>query len=333
MTNSIKKRSLGQFFTKKHFWLKEQVRKFIKDSHANIAFDPFAGNGDLLKAADSIGFNHVIGMDIDASLKWQINDGLKNIPRIENSIIITNPPYLALNSAKRKGIFQHAAQYFEACSHEDLYMLAIEKCMQHNKFGVMIVPETFVNSTFAKNRLHSVTIIEESMFCDTEIPVCVICFDDTKKSYDEIMVFKNDGYINTLGQLERMRKTPTKRIDIRFNSSKGQIALRAIDSTRMEKPIKFMPAGEIDYDVSSIKNSSRAITTIEMAVSMTAIGKIIEHSNRILCDFRAATQDVLLSPFKGNNKNGKRRRRLDYLTARAILEEAHDNVFSRQSLF
>jgi RNase H-fold protein (predicted Holliday junction resolvase) len=35
---------------------------------------------------------------------------------------------------------------------------------------------------------------------------------------------------------------------------------------------------------------------------------------------------VLLSPFKGNKKNGERRRRLDYATARAILESACEEV-------
>ncbi len=94
MDEIIKKRSLGQFFTKNHFWLKDHVLDFIKKTEAEIAFDPFAGGWDLLKVAKEIGFSKTIGFDIDNNLNWQINDSLKNIDRIEKSIIITNSPYL-----------------------------------------------------------------------------------------------------------------------------------------------------------------------------------------------------------------------------------------------
>jgi len=83
MNASTKKRSLGQFFTKNHFWLKEHILDFIKKTKSEIVFDPFAGGGDLLKVANEIGFSKTIGFDIDKSLSWEINDGLKNIAKIE----------------------------------------------------------------------------------------------------------------------------------------------------------------------------------------------------------------------------------------------------------
>ncbi len=333
MSIIAKKKSLGQFFTKKHFWLKDHVLGFIKSTKAEIAFDPFAGNGDLLNIAKKIGFSKVVGLDIDEFLGWKFNNSLEHIPRIKNSIIITNPPYLTNYSAKRKGIYDGVSKYFNMCSYNDLYQLAISRCMENNDFGVMIVPETFINSSFPKHRIQNITIIEDLMFFDTENPVCVICFDNKNKDYSQIKVYKNDKYIGNFAEIEKMRKIPQKHIDIRFNSSRGQIALRAVDTTSTKKLIQFMKPEEIDYDLSTIKVSSRLITLIEMKADEEAIEKIIKKSNQILFSFRLKTNDLLLSPFKGNKKNGERRRRLDYQTARAILEEAYEKVMPSVKLF
>lgn len=331
---SIKKRSLGQFFTANNFWLKNHVLEFIKSTKAEIAFDPFAGNGDLLKLAKKIGFKKTKGFDIDRSLKWEFNDSLLNIPKIKNSIIITNPPYLTNYSAKRKGVYENVSKYFDICDYDDIYQLAIEKCLE-NDFGIMIIPETFINSKFIKQRLVSITIIEEQLFNDTENPVCVICFDNKNKSYEQIKVYKNDKLLGNLDFFERMRKVPNKNTYIKFNSPSGQIALRAVDTTRPDKPISFMKPEEINYDLANIKHSSRLITLIEIKANSETVNKVIGYSNEMLSDFRRKTFDVLLSPFKGNKVNGERRRRLDYLTARAILENAYEfaNPKNRLELF
>ena len=42
-----KKVILGQFFTKESIWLKKQVKDFILCSGCTVAYDPFAGAGDL----------------------------------------------------------------------------------------------------------------------------------------------------------------------------------------------------------------------------------------------------------------------------------------------
>lgn len=331
MNGIIKKQSLGQFFTKNDFWLKDHILEFIKSTNAKIAFDPFAGSGDLLNVAKKIGFKKIKGFDIDEHLNWKINDSLLNIPKISNSVIITNPPYLTNYSAKRKGIYEKVKRYFDICNYDDIYQLAIKRCLK-NDFGVMIVPETFINSKFPKHRLVSITIIEDQLFNDTENPVCVICFDNRQKPYDQIDVYKNDQLIGKLGYFEKMRKTPHKNIYIKFNEPKGQIALRAVDTTNPQKPISFMKPKEIDYDLSDIKHSSRLITIIEIKADNQKIDKIIEYSNQILFDFRKKTYDILLSPFKGNKKNGERRRRLDYMTARAFLEDAFELAYPNSKL-
>ncbi|MCL5006854.1 MAG: hypothetical protein M1153_01795 [Patescibacteria group bacterium] len=320
---SIKKRSLGQFFTRNDFWIKEHILNFIRTSGTTIAYDPFAGSGDLLKVAREMGFEKYEGLDVDSSLGWGFNDSLLNVPKISGSIIITNPPYLTNYSAKRRGIYSAVEKYFSTCDYDDLYQLAIEKCLQ-NDFGIIIVPETFINSGFPKNRLVSITIIEDQLFLDTENPVCVICFDNKIKPYGKIKVYKGNEFIGYLDYFEKLRRIPRRNRYIKFNSLEGQIALRAVDTTNPYKPILFMKPSEIDYDLRGIKHSSRLITLIEIGADFDLIDKIIEYSNNLLFDFRKKTRDVLLSPFKGNKKNGERRRRLDYMTARAILEDAYD---------
>ena len=332
MNSVAKKRSLGQFFTKNGFWLKNHILEFIKNTDAKLAFDPFAGGGDLLNVAKKIGFKKIKGFDIDKNLKWEFNDSLINIPKINNSITITNPPYLTNYSAKRKGIFENVKKYFEICNYSDIYQLAIEKCLA-NDYGVIIIPETFINSSFPKNRLVSITIIEDQLFNDTEIPICVICFNNKNKNYNQIDVYKNEDFIGKLGYFEKLRRTPHKNIYMKFNAKNGQIALRAVDTTNPQKPISFMKPEEIDYDLSDIKYSSRLITVIEVKANNKAIDKIIEYSNKSLSDFRKKTYDILLSPFKGNKKNGERRRRLDYMTARAFLEDAYEFAYPNSKLF
>lgn len=328
-----KKKSLGQFFTKNHFWLKKHILEFIKSTNTDIICDPFAGAGDLLNTAKDIGFKKVVGYDIDKTLNWQENDSLISIPKIANSIIITNPPYLTNYSAKRQKIYKNIAKYLDCCAFNDLYQLALAKCLENNDFIVAIVPETFINANFNKSRLNSITIIEDNMFNDTKNPVCVVCFDNKNKLYSDIKMYKNNKYIGNLDYFEKLRKKPSNHIAIKFNTNNGQIALRAIDGIKSGTNIAFMQPNKINYNLSKISHSSRAITLIRLDISDNLIDKIIINSNKVLLEFRKNTCDVILSPFKGNKNNGKRRRRLDYRTARAILEESFINLNITPNLF
>lgn len=324
----MKKRILGQFFTKNNIWLKKHIRHFILKSNCKIAYDPFAGDGDLLNLAKSIGIKKTVGLDLeptDRSIRE--NDSLIFIPHIDDAIIITNPPYLTNYSAKRKNIYNNVEKYFNLSDYEDLYLVALEKMLLAQDYVVAIVPETFINSNFKnKSRLKSITIIEENCFSDTENPVCVVCFDGNNKSYDSIKVFKNDKYLNTLNYYEKLRMVPKKTISIKFNDVKGNIAIRAIDTTNPNKMISFMKKEELDYNLDGIKHSSRLITVVNIGnLKKENVSAIIKKGNDILNSYRIKSDDVLLSPFKCNMKNGKRRRRLDYETARAILEIAYMN--------
>ena len=324
--NVKEKKKLGQYFTKKDLWLKPQIIEFIKNSKCTIAYDPYAGNGDLLKVSSEYGINNTKGLDIDDNLKWEINDSLKNIPHMDDAIIITNPPYLTKYSASRKNI-NIDYKYFK--EHTDLYQLAIDKMLEAQDFVVAIVPETYINSKFFEknlSRVFCVTILTENPFDDTENPVCVVCFDNIIKIPPEVKVYVDGEYLNDYSYFKELRLTPKNDYSIRFNVQNGKLALRAVDLTTNDKKIKFYEKEELNYDLTKIGNSSRLITIIDLDCSDIDIKDLVSECNRLLEDYRNKTKDVTLSPFKGNTKEGRRRRRLDYKTARCIIEMAISNL-------
>ncbi|MBN1824358.1 MAG: hypothetical protein JW803_08570 [Endomicrobiales bacterium] len=324
----MEKRILGQFFTKKDFWLKGHIKDFIINSGCRVAYDPFAGNGDILETAKQIGFSKTVGLDIEPQKNQLKNDSLLRIPSYKDAIIITNPPYLTNYSARRKKIYNKVERYFSSSIYDDLYLIALDRMLAAQEYVVAIVPETFINNSFLhKPRLVSITVIEDNCFNDTENPVCVVCFDGDYKEDKLIKIYKNSKYINTLNYFENLRLKPKSLIQIKFNDVNGVIALRAIDATDPNNMIRFMKKDDLDYKLTNIKHSSRLITVINShKLDNRLIDKIIDQSNKILDDYRNKTRDILLSPFKGNMKNGIRRRRLDYESARAILEEAYSKV-------
>lgn len=318
-----KKIRLGQFFTKKNLWLKPQIEDFIKSSNMKVAYDPFAGNGDLLNVASQIGFAKVIGLDIDENLPWIENDSLEQIPHYDEAIIITNPPYIAKQSASRKKI--DLSKYFDDSIYDDVYMIALDKMIKAQNYIVAIIPESFINSNYKqKNLIHSITILEENPFEDTENPVCIVCFDGIKKAFDEIKVFKGCKYLNTLEYFENFRLKPNNSIKISFNDKKGWLALRATDSSNGIDLIRFSLKDAMNYDwKNNIKISSRHISLLDIDVLPEQRFDFISIANNIITNLRRETSDVIFTPFKGNTKQGKRRRRLDFRLARAILEQAY----------
>ena len=325
-----KKRTLGQFFTRGDCWLRPQVRDFIVSSGAHVAYDPFAGDGCLLKKAmsDIATIRETRGLDIDPTLGWDVNDSLLNIPPLDNAIIITNPPYISNYSARRKKLNASLEKYFRQTEYDDVYLLALDRMLSAQKHVVAIVPETFINSPYRqKARLNSVSILEENPFCDTDTPVVVVCFDGRVKPFDEVAIYKDSDYICTLKDVEDSRIKPSNSVEMRFNAIDGWLAVRCVDTTNPDDMLRFAFKCDIDYDWDKgIKTSSRLLTLIDIAVPVEKRQALIAECNRILGEVRRKSHDIILSPFKGNMKNGVRRRRLDFLTCRAIVEQAYEVV-------
>ena len=338
--------SRGSFYTTDSAWLVGPVRGFntvalgasVDSNDVAHVLDPFAGDGHLLDlVSDQLGLQ-VSGFDISGD-KWPKNDSLIKIPLTPNArgqmpIIVTNPPYLANHSAKRKGVDSLVAKYFKNSPehHDNLYKIALQRCLETTDYLVAIIPETFLLSTFDKSRLQLVAVIESELFGDTDAPAVVACFGPAALAASQKQhtpVFIGEKRLGSLEEIMKLREAEGEpqtapKQKIIFNHPAGRIGLRAVDGSDGKTPIRFMPASEFEtsYQRESIKVSSRLMTYLELPnLTDTQIATAIERANQRLAEIREKSHDLVLAPFKGNDKTGKRRRRLDYALARSILNQ------------
>ena len=328
----IDKVSLGSFYTTESGWLTPEVVEFLAGALENsngLLLDPFAGDGHLLTAIrehkqlqDKV--SRAYGYDIQG-LMWPNNDSLLDIPNVNRSVIVTNPPYLANHSARRKGISTLVQKYFEQSSQKNLYKIALENCLGSADYVVAIIPETFLLSSFPKRRLELAVVIQAELFQDTNAPAVVACFGQNHRN--DALVFSGNERIGKLSEILALRLTNAPKQKIVFNVPAGRIGLRAVDGSDGKSPIEFMPADSFTYPAESVVVSSRLMTYLELPeVSSLDLPKVISEANFILARIRMASGDLVLAPFKGNDRNGKRRRRLDYGLARGILNQAVQRI-------
>jgi hypothetical protein len=322
----ISKVSLGSFYTTKSAWLTMEVRAFLEKALAEskgYLLDPFAGDGHLLEAIKSdpvLGpqVKQATGFDIQGDL-FPFNDSLVAIPNPQRAVIVTNPPYLANHSAKRKGVDQLVAKYFTGSTQKNLYRIALEKALESANYVVAIIPETFLLSTFPKHRLELAVVIQDSLFGDTDAPALVSCF--TKENCADAHIFTGNQSIGNLSEILALRESTSPKHTIVFNDRNGRIGLRAVDGSDGKTPIAFVAAKDFEYPSDSVATSSRLMTYLEVpGVADKDIPELISKANALLALIRKRSGDLVLAPFKGNNKAGKRRRRLDYALARRILD-------------
>lgn len=313
----------GQFFTRQNAWLKKPILDFICKymGEINVFVDPFAGEGHMLNQISQYFDVPTHGYDID-SPHFPHNDSLKNIPFIKNQMIITNPPYLAKHSAVRKNVYEENKDYFQ--EEYDLYMLAIKKCLEVSERAVMVIPETFISSKFPKNHLDTLVVLEDSVFTDTEMPVCVCCFDKNKlDGHQNAKIFSPSGHKICISELERKKFKPKKDVKIVFNDPNGKIALKAVDGTQSEDLFRFLRVEDFGYAKSKILESSRLMTYVHIpSLADSDVDTVVQNANKLLGKIREETNDLIFSAFKNNNKDGIRRRRLDYSMARYVLEKS-----------
>lgn len=315
--------SRGSFYTTDEAWLNAPVRQFLSDAFLTntSALDPFAGDGHLLDLVRREFGVATFGLDI-AGDKWARNDSLVSIPNASSSVIVTNPPYLANHSAKRKGVAGLVATYFDGSDYDNLYKIALERCLSAADFVIAVIPETFLLSSFDKSRLAVVSVIEGDLFADTEAPAVVACFGPKEIKYDA-GVYNGDTRIGSLKEIFDLRNGRARSgIQIIFNDPNGRIGLRAVDSHDGVRRIEFL-YGDFEYRRDRVKVSSRLLTYLDVpGLQDEEIKKLVVRANANLEILREKSADLILAPFKGNDKKGNRRRRLDYALARQIINNS-----------
>lgn len=251
----------------------------------------------------------------------ETRDTLADFPS-KYGIAITNPPYLAKNSATRDGL------PFPDCGFDDVYKHALDVMLSQVDYVAAIIPESFLTAGLFHDRLYGVATLNCRMFEDTECPVCLALFvpASVKRGSKDFLCYKGNfkfgNFSELCSQKDHLVRSGTK-VEWKFNEQGGAIGLYAVDSQK-GRTIRFVPGHAID-DL-RIKGSSRSVTKIAGLPRGVAPESLIEVANELLAAFRDATYDVFLTSFKGMRSDGDYRRRLDYSLARSLLNASLDQI-------
>ncbi len=309
------KRARGVFYTQGNpFKLRPFVtwaKEIELDRH--VVLEPFAGANNIIKALNQSGFaNRSKSFDImPGDVGVTKRDTLQKFPH-NYQVIVTNPPWLAKNSAHRRALFYPETGY------DDLYKHCLALCLRNAPFVAALVPATFLQSGLFRDRLHSLVFLHAHYpFVDTDNPAVLALFVPWS---GQGKIYHDNQFIGKIAQLERYLPRPSPEIGnkrlVRFNAPRGHLGFIAIDNTRHDT-ITFCPGAQLAKY--KIKNSSRMITRIEIKNSRLA-QDYIERLNRAIEQFREHTHDIFLTPFKGIRRDGKYRRRMDFALARKFME-------------
>lgn len=248
-----------------------------------------------------------------------LQDTIKNFPK-GFKVAITNPPYLAKNKAT---ILK--ANNFDY-NFEDLYLKCLDLMLENVDFVAAIIPESFITSNKYQDRLYCVISLEMKMFDDTEVPVCLALFNKAKQ--EDFFIVKNNINIGYYKELKKYLIECKTNINWKFNDNDGNIGLYGVDNTN-EESIKFVKGNDIKNE---IKTTSRAVTKISGFVfnDEKELEIFINKLNENVKEYRNHTNDVFMTSFKGLRKDGKYRRRLDYKTAKNILNKTFIDFFDKE---
>jgi hypothetical protein len=325
------KKALGQFYTITNPFNTDLFWKWIKtipNYKKETFLEPFAGANNIVQMLRSLDFrNHWACYDINPGsnsskapdVEIQQCDSFQSFPKGFN-VVITNPPYLAKNSATKDGV------RFPDTHHDDLYKLALEVMLANAGYVAAIIPESFLTQGLFHNRLFGVVSLTCVMFEDTECPVCLALFipEHCKKgSGEDFLFYKDNIKIGSFLKLQESNLSSMLKNDWKFNMPKGEIGLYALDGTS-HKSIRFVAGREIPNE--NVKKTNRAITRISGLPEGMDVDQVVETANQILESYRDNTNDVFMTAFRGLRKDGDYRRRLNFNQARTLLNIALETV-------
>ena len=304
------KRLNGQYFTVGNPFVHPTFIEWADRAHLSesLILEPFAGSNSLIRMLQGMNLCSAFhSFDIEPSnLAVAERDSLMDFPK-GYEVCITNPPWLARNSATVRGL------PFPECGHDDIYKFALEKCLNNCKWVAILIPESYIRSNLLQDRLQSFISLTSDMFVDTGHPVGFALFGP--ETTNDVVVWSGNKTVGMLSDLRKLRPVPIPEgPNIKFNDPAGNLGLIALDNTK-EPSIRFCEVQELkDYDV---KHSGRHITKISADCPIR-----INDWNALICQFRKLTEDVLMTSYKGIRKDGKYRRRCDWALARGIIHSA-----------
>lgn len=322
--NMSHKRIHGQFYTQlnpfnlpgfKEWWA------LIPNPHSTL-LEPFAGSNNIIHMLQQEKFitQNYASYDIDPQLPTITKQNtISNFPE-GFDIVVTNPPYLAVNVASRRKLTTAALK------HNDIYKDCIDLCLQHSKWVAAIIPASFINSGLFLDRLYGIIeLTTDNMFADTQHPTCLALFVP-KGTNVKTKVWRWDTLLGSLDQLKLFHDallkecTPTS---IQCNKLDGQIGLLAIDNTFSDS-ITFLKPNLIED--SEVSATSRTKTRIKITPAISDVELLITELNRNLNRYRTNTKDIFLTPFKGLRKDNTFRRRIDFTITKKLIAYTLNNL-------
>lgn len=348
MTVNIDRRSAGQWMTDGDPFYMDVFADWLNNTCDKMgsrrirACEPYAGRLGLIAHLRSRDLdNGHIGwsaFDISPRNDLLVDDvvinkanTLRSIPSSPYDLIVTNPPYLARNSARRRGLpFPFDDSGIGIDRPADLYQFALDTCLASASYCVMLIPESFITSQYDKSRCDMILSLRGWLFEDTDCPVCLALFSPNGRASGPL-IYSNNGTL--LGSLNDMHSVSDKLIGnnsykIRMNDPNGDCALIAIDST-VGRSIRFDNKDVVKR--SDVKESSRALTRCSRIDGKPITETVINEANTILEEWRNSTSDILMTAFKGVRKDGQYRRRLSFAEAKGILSAAIDKIEHRDN--
>ncbi|MDD9842257.1 MAG: hypothetical protein OXU76_06355 [Alphaproteobacteria bacterium] len=303
------KRAHGQFYTKGNPFALRVFQNWAKKASLSERriLEPFAGANNIIHTLGDMGLvSDFAAYDLmPASRDVKKRDTIKNFPK-GFDICITNPPWLARNSATRRGLS------FPACQYDDLYKHCLELCLHHCPYVAALLPASYLQSGLFRERLQTYILLHKIIFDDTENPVCLALFGENATK--DVMIYYDNDYIGGLNQLEKNTPKTQAGSKIRFNDPAGALGFISFDNTKGPS-IRFCDVKEIE--AYPIKVSSRFITRI--SGEFGNVTKLIKTLNKQLGVYRDKTKDVFLTPFKGIREDGAYRRRMEFHLARELI--------------
>jgi hypothetical protein len=281
-------------------------QKWAKESNLEneVVLEPFAGSNNIITLLQNLNYAKYFKSYDVVSNNYNVihRDCLKDFPK-GHRLCVTNPPWLAKNSATRRKLF------FPDTWYDDVYKFALSKCLENCDYVAAIIPESFITANIFHNRLSCVVSLAYEMFNDTQAPACLALF--TPEITNDFEIYRNNKRLGMYYDMKRLMPQSISDYKIEFNSAEGNLGLFAIDNANCAS-IRFCDVRELKgYRILS---SSRSITKIKISKSIK-----INSLNKTLNDFRRNTKDIFLTAFKGLRKDGMYRRRLDFSLAKRII--------------
>lgn len=316
------KRQHGQYFTVRSPFAHPEFIRWASRAGLPGArlIEPFAGANNIVRMMEEAGLcGRFAAFDIEPqSDDVETRDVFTDYPDLDG-VVVTNPPYMARNSAKRRKL------PFPDTAFGDLYLHSLSLMLKQSHYVAAIIPAAFGTTRHFRDRLtHVISLPFSDMFGDTDHPVCLALFEPSSKGVQFW------SWTQELGSEEVIRSAIPdlpQPVQIVFNDPEGILGLRAVDGTG-GPTIRFCRGEEIAS--SSIKHSSRSLTRMTVSgVDEENLDRVIAEANTQLETIRSMTMDVTLTPFKGLRRDGQFRRRLDFRTAKIILSMAMETLRKR----